>query len=192
MSTRCQIEFKHVYNYFKRKRPIIERRTVYRHSDGYPEDECGVINTLKQFLKWNGGRNSDIEYQTANFIYWSKRKFEELYFNKDWTGTIKKKADKNLKWSDVGSTNVSTLHTGFGVCENDGFHGDIEYFYEVVREVTETKKGEYKTKTKILVYEIEQKDFSKPIKRENLKLIKTVEIKPQEEKQGNVISQPSI
>ena len=189
MSTRCQIEFKHVSNYLKKKKSLIERRTVYRHSDGYPD---GVIPDLKKFLKWNGGRNSDIEYQTANFIYWSKRWHEELYFNKDWGGTIKKIADKNLKWSDNNPTNVSTLHTGFGICENDGFHGDIEYFYEVVREVTELEKHKWKTETKILVYEIIQKDYSKPIKRENLKLIKTVKIKPQEMEQGQVISQPSI
>lgn len=176
MSTRCQIEFKHINEYFGKKKPRINRRTIYRHNDGYPE---GVIPDLKEFLLWNGGKNSDIEYQTANFIYWSKRWYEENYFrpkgNNESGGIYAD--DKREKWSNVGSTNVSILHTGFGVCENEEFHGDIEYFYQVVRETIEKKKGEFKTKTYILVYKIEQKDYSKPVTRKNLKKIKTIQIK---------------
>ena len=83
----------------------------------------------------------------------------------------------NAKWSDVGSTNCSVLHTGFGVCENDGFHGDIEYFYEVVCEVIQDKIFSKTGKIYINVYEINHNDYSKPITRENLKLIKTVQVK---------------
>ncbi|GAH79568.1 unnamed protein product, partial [marine sediment metagenome] len=57
MSTRCQIEFMHISTREEKEGPKkgttvkdIERRTVYRHSDGYPE---GVIPDLEKFLEWN-------------------------------------------------------------------------------------------------------------------------------------------
>jgi hypothetical protein len=59
MSTRCQIEF--------RRGDV--RRVVYRHWDGYPS---AVIPQLLEFLAWST-RGGDIEYESANFIYWSKR-----------------------------------------------------------------------------------------------------------------------
>ncbi|MBA7579574.1 hypothetical protein ES708_21445 [subsurface metagenome] len=37
---------------------------LYRHSNGYPDS---VVPDLKEFLRWNGGRNSDIEYAAAAF-----------------------------------------------------------------------------------------------------------------------------
>jgi hypothetical protein len=58
MSTRCQIEF----------RSGSVRRTVYRHWDGYPS---AVIPDLLAFLAWS--RRRGVEYETANFLYWSKR-----------------------------------------------------------------------------------------------------------------------
>jgi hypothetical protein len=63
MSTRCQIEF----------RCGDERRTVYRHWDGYPS---AVIKDLLAFLAWSV-RGSDIEYVSANFLYWSKRNLDD-------------------------------------------------------------------------------------------------------------------
>jgi hypothetical protein len=84
MSTRCQIEF----------RAGDERRTVYRHWDGYPS---AVIPDLLDFLAWSV-RGSDVEYVSANFLYWSKR------------GTGKQE------------------QVGFGICANDDLHGDVEYF----------------------------------------------------------------
>ena len=181
MSTRCQIEFKHIIKYFKRKRAIIERRTIYRHSNGYPEDHCGVIADLKRFLLWNKGRNTDIEYQTANFIYWSKRWHEERYFNKDFSRIDKPiKDNPKLKWYDNQPSNCSDLHIGFGVCENDGFHGDIAYFYEVIVNVEEITEGNYTQETTILCYEINRESWDKPIKRDNLKLIKTIKLKEKE------------
>jgi hypothetical protein len=59
MSTRCQIAF-HTGE---------ERRTVYRHWDGYPS---AVLADLQEFLQWSV-RGADVEYVTANFLYWSKR-----------------------------------------------------------------------------------------------------------------------
>lgn len=62
MSTRCQIEF----------RNNGMRRTVYRHSDGYPSS---VIPDLLAFLQWS--TRDDVEYEAANFLYWSKRNLDE-------------------------------------------------------------------------------------------------------------------
>lgn len=87
MSTRCQIEF----------RSGNVRRTVYRHWDGYPST---VIPDLLAFLAWSE-RRGDVEYEAANFLYWSKR--------------------------EVGASE----QLGFGVCANDELHGDIEYYYVV-------------------------------------------------------------
>lgn len=88
MSTRCQIEFSNG----------VTRRTVYRHSDGYPSS---VIPDLLAFLQWST-RSGDIEYEAANFLYWSKR--------------------------ELGPTSEQL---GFGVCANDELHGDTEYYYVV-------------------------------------------------------------
>jgi hypothetical protein len=131
MSTRAQIEFVVKWNN-KDNKPERECRTIYRHSDGYPE---GVIPDLKKFLKWNAGRNTDVEYAAANFIYWSKRGYEEKYFKPGETFY-----ETKSKWSDVGPTNCSQLHTGFGVCNNKELHGDIAYFYRVIASLEDKDK----------------------------------------------------
>ena len=154
MSTRCQIEFKQISKYINRKKPIIERRTIYRHSDGYPDK---VIPDLKDFFRWDNG--FDIEYTPANFIYWNKRRCIELLQEGEDDKTKKETEDR---WSKLG----------FGICENEEFHGDIVYFYEVVNEVTEAIKNKFKTILKVLVYKVEQSDYHKPVKRSDLKLIK--------------------
>jgi len=71
---------------------------VYRHWDGYPS---AVLPDLLAFLQWST-RGGDIEYETANFLYWSKQ--------------------------GLGDRSVQL---GFGVCANDELHGDVEYFYVV-------------------------------------------------------------
>lgn len=88
MSTRCQIEF-------RRGR---QRRTVYRHWDGYPG---AVIPDLLAFLAWST-RSGDVEYETANFLYWSKRGMDE-----------------------------GSVQLGFGVCAPGEVHGDVAYYYVV-------------------------------------------------------------
>jgi hypothetical protein len=56
---------------------------------------------LLTFLAWST-RSGDVEYESANFLYWSKREMEER-----------------------------NVQLGFGICANDELHGDIEYFYVV-------------------------------------------------------------
>jgi hypothetical protein len=168
MSTRSQICFQVRWKNEKGKEHK-ERRTVYRHSDGYPE---GVLPDLREFLRWNRGRNTDVEYMAANFIYWSKRMQEELYWKPK--GTVGKEewaTDKERsKWSDCGSTGCSTLHTGFGVCNNDEFHGDIEYYY-----IVDVLMKDQKTKITINAYDT----WSKTMK--DIKPIETVDVELDEE-----------
>lgn len=148
MSTRCQIR--------------IKRRTVYQHSDGYPD---AVIPDLKEFLKWNDGRNTDVEYCTANFIYWSKRKFADM--SNKWAAERGKKIPA---WDSIQSTNISYQYIGYGICENDEFHGDIEYFYSVVIDMTGAIGTEDKPTITINCYDrgVKLKDRAnvEPIKKE--------------------------
>jgi len=167
MSTRCQIEFKKAYS-FKQKNGKIKKDEesvlLYRHSDGYPDS---VIPDLKEFLKWNGGRTTDIEFTAANFIYWSKRYYEEFYYHQPFGGGIDEKGRK-AKWSDPQGFN-STLLLGFGICEKDDFHADIEYFYEVIVEV---EQGTLEKNTTIKVYEIDHEE--EIVERKNFRLIDTI------------------
>ena len=136
---------------------VVRRRTVYRHSDGYPES---VLPDLKEFLKWNEGRNFDLEYQAANFIYWSKKEME-------------KQIEEDLKIAG-GTSNVPEMKrrmilTGHGICNNDEFHSDIVYYYEVISD-SETKEITVKS------YSV---DYPVPEKKEDIKLISSGKVKIQ-------------
>ena len=162
MSTRCQIEFMNISNREEKEGPekgklvkVVRRRTVYRHSDGYPES---VIPDLKEFLKWNEGRNFDLEYQVANFIYWSKKKME-------------KQIERDLEMVG-GTSNVPEMKrrmilTGHGICNNDEFHPDIFYYYEVISD----------SESKEITIKCYQPDHPVPKKKEDFKLISTEKVK---------------
>jgi len=147
MSTRCQIEF--VSGDGKE-----DRNLTYRHSDGYPD---GVIPDLKKFKKWLHSKplsriDSDKEYIAANWIYWCKMKIKEDFeqMNKK-LGTGKKDGEG---WEKLG----------YGICPLECFHGDIEYFYTI--DVRKAKTWD------IVVYEIRQEDWRKPITRKDFVEIK--------------------
>ena len=170
MSTRCQIEFKTVYKVKQKNGKMKEQEEsilLYRHLDGYPE---GVVPDLKEFLKWNGGRNSDLEFMTANFIYWSKRHFEENYYHEKYGGGLDDKG-KPKKWSDPQDFN-SMLLLGFGICEKDCFHGDIEYFYEVIVRL-DSGVIDREEKGGGIIIKVYKTDYEKEYKRENFELIAT-------------------
>ena len=166
MSTRCQIEFSSIYKNEKKEKRT-ESILVYRHSDGYPE---GVIPDIKKFLKWNGGRINDIEYTAANFIYWSKRNFEEKYYYEEWGG------GKNKKWSDAQDFN-SILLIGFGICEKENFHGDIEYFYNVITDINIKNGILGDAKTIIKCYEVPFKEGDEKLTKKDFKVVETIKIK---------------
>ena len=162
MSTRCQIEFMNISNREEKEGPekgkivkVIRRRTVYRHSDGYPES---VIPDLSEFLKWNEGRNFDLEYQAANFIYWSKKKIE-------------KQIERDLEivggTSNVPEMKRRMILTGHGICNNDEFHPDIFYYYEVISD----------SESKEITIKCYQPDHPVPKKKEDFKLVSTEKVK---------------
>jgi len=162
MSTRCQIEFMNISTKEEEEGPekgklvkVIRRRTIYRHGDGYPES---VIPDLKEFLAWNRGRNFDLEYQAANFIYWSKKKMEKQI-----------ERDLDVAW---GTTKVPEMKrrmilTGYGICNNDEFHSDIAYYYEVISD-SESKGITIKS------YSV---DYPVPEKKEDFKLINSGKVR---------------
>ena len=162
MSTRCQIEFVNISTREEKEGPekgklvkVIKRRTVYRHSDGHPES---VIPDLNEFLKWNEGRNFDLEYQAANFIYWSKKKMEKQI-----------ERDLDVAW---GTTKVPEMKrrmilTGYGICNNDEFHPDISYYYEVISD----------SETKEITIKSYQPDYPVPERKEDFKLISSGKVR---------------
>lgn len=171
MSTRTQIDFINKARYRDNKTNKLvsyaETRRVYRHSDGYPE---GVIPDLKEFLAWNKGRNTDIEYQTANFIFWNKlHQLSQLSEGERGEISINELLKK--------TSSNDTKYIGFGICE-DSFHADIEYFYEVITEYIEeaTAFEDKGIKTTIKAYEVSRKNWNEEITKENLKLISTEEV----------------
>ena len=101
MSTRCQIRFQD-------KNTIAQ---IYRHSDGYPDGEGGVISDLIEYAKAvEDNRMDDPSYAAANFIHWNKLQHE--------------KGDP--KYSPKFSS------TGYGVEDPaKGIHGDESYLYVV-------------------------------------------------------------
>lgn len=142
MSTRCQIAFIVGSGGARRE------RWVYRHSDGYPGDwtlsEWGVLSDLKEFIAWNAGRMSDVEYCAANFLFWSK--YQTCgYACAAPSGT----------WDDVPQHLL-----GFGVCQPGEFHGDIAYFYEVMSD---------ETGTRVIAYAVERTSWEAPVTRASLR-----------------------
>ena len=105
---------------------------VYRHSDGYPS---GVIPDLIEFLRWNRGRNSDLEYTIANYFYFFKRATEEYAMKR--TKLVKgeykdvKRKGSPLDIKDKHDLGLQFVQAGHGLCVDNTIHGDIEYFYKV-------------------------------------------------------------
>ena len=113
MSTRCQIKF------------ISEGKEVliYRHSDGYPEGDFGVVNSISKFLKWDS-RGDDIEYIPANFIFFEKVNMA-LHFNEN----REVRGENPITLNNLLEEDYMQL--GYGVCQPNDYHGDIEFLYTV-------------------------------------------------------------
>ena len=161
MSTRCQIEFMNISNREEKEGPekgklvkVVRRRTVYRHSDGYPES---VIPDLKEFLNWNRGRNFDLECQAANFIYWSKKRQKE-------------QLERDIvlaNYADFPKTGRQMFLSGYGICNNDEFHGDIAFYYEVISD----------TGDRGIIIKCYKLGFPIPKRKEDFRLISTEKAK---------------
>lgn len=157
MSTRCQIEFREeVMN--GAQLTSLERRTIYQHSDGYPDGEHGVISNLRRFFAWERQeRGFDIEYTPANYIYWSKCQDVSL---------LAQRADS----PHAAAVAESTVRLGYGVCENDEFHQDIEFFYEVAL-VRQPSAGRLEIRPYRVIH-----PFGQAVERERMKRLKPVEL----------------
>ena len=122
MSTRCQI--------------LVEGADVvlYRHSDGYPDGEHGVLKSLKaivkNFIKWRG---FDECYLPAHIIS------EMIVAHKKWADKCirrEKKKDPNYNTNSY----ESSKYLGYGIegyaDEAAYLHGDIEFLYVVKKNGT--------------------------------------------------------
>jgi hypothetical protein len=100
MSTRCQIGF-----YETAEQPLSQPTAlIYRHSDGYPETEDGVLAAL---LPWACAFHherglDDAEYAAARGLV-----------------------------ALIRAAGALDSCLGYGICGNAHLHGDIEYYYRV-------------------------------------------------------------
>ena len=106
MSTRCMIEVE--------GNPV----KLYRHSDGYPNSECGVLATLvphvKQFLTVCGW---DVEYLIARLAQWQMNESDQSLA--EWRNNNPSPFNQ-AKGPECLSFGLSTE-----------YHGDLEYVYIV-------------------------------------------------------------
>lgn len=94
MSTRCVINFCHG------KRVVAK---IYRHHDGYPDTDGGVLADLTKFVttveaQTNDTRFSDPSYLAAKFVVWQADQNSRVYDSK--TGAYK--PGKQLEFLGVG------------------------------------------------------------------------------------------
>ncbi len=154
MSTRCQIGF---YTEKPTKKTIKEPEAlIYRHSDGYPDTENGVLECILPFLKWwkTARGISDTEYISARLLQYMANKYDQQ--------TIEIEKEFKTEKSEVNLT--GTL--GHGISKH--FHYDIEYYYAIYPDMLEV----YDVKHKCLDKKNHKYDWDNPI----FKLIKTIEI----------------
>jgi hypothetical protein len=168
MSTRCQVEF--IYKWKDENgKTRSEKRTIYRHSDGYPGS---MVPDLLTFIRWNQGRMDDVEYTAANWVFWNKRRDEDCFLNDKRRKKFEERTH-NIRWDDpivAGDTN-HLLKIGIGVDQNNQYHGDIEYLYKVIVQNVQTG-GHYNT-TRILVesYAVDRGDWTTPVTSKSFKKI---------------------
>ena len=136
MGTRCQIDFINKYQVkasrdSNRMVTRHDRTRVYHHWDG---DPANIISQLKKFIKWCDGDVGDVEYITANFIFWCK--LDYIHDHNSRTTDPTKIIDLPgalLHRKEVDPT--GNLLNSFGVCDVDDLHGDLSYFYEFTSEL---------------------------------------------------------
>jgi hypothetical protein len=119
MSTRCQIGF------YESKEKSLEdfEALIYRHSDGYPDTEHGVVKAIAPFLKWWKSQRGidDLEYLSARLLQWLCNNYDGKGYG-------------HFKEGDNEYTGIY----GHGICKD--FHGDIEYFYKIYPNAIEVYK----------------------------------------------------
>lgn len=118
MSTRCVINFEDSYGKAK----------IYRHSDGYPESDVGVLADLEKFFtavekQTKDTRFNDPNYLAAKFVVWQANenaKIDAQTFGRNpKTGEYERKQGRAKKLAFLG----------VGIIDRNP--GDIEYEYTV-------------------------------------------------------------
>ena len=111
MSTRSIIIFRNKYH----------KTHTYVHFDGYPSNR---LVELQEFLKWNGPRNDDLPYATANFVLWYK--LQSIKSDND-----NSYGEKNHTLDDMLRIRETDedIHRGIGIV--DGKFDDYRYKYVV-------------------------------------------------------------
>lgn len=119
MSTRSQILF----------RQGKDKVMIYRHSDGYPSS---ALSELVEFFQWNQGRNTDLSYTVANYIYYMK-KDQEQYCDYFETGKMTNDNNYTRNWKDSKYAKDGNLSTklGYGIVDSSTIGSWTEYFYDV-------------------------------------------------------------
>jgi len=117
MSTRCQIGFYEQENNNLLKPDAL----LYRHSDGYPDTNYGVLTDLVPFLNLFHQRRglNDTEYAAA----WTMHHLIELHVSR--SKELREKMSSGKEYFPEDGKDC----IGYGVCKN--FHGDIDFFYAV-------------------------------------------------------------
>ena len=112
MSTRCQIAF---YDDEDEKDLSKFNALIYRHSDGYPEGENGVLHDILPFLKWFKKERGleDMEYTSARLLQWLCNVYD------------KETKDYEEEKGEAGYTGI----LGHGISKD--FHWDIAYLYAI-------------------------------------------------------------
>jgi hypothetical protein len=89
---------------------------TYKHHDGYPD---AVIPLLREFWQWYP-RTTRLEYLTATWFYYCKRRTEER---------LGDRYDAPMKTGELAHNHPIAL--SYGICADNEIHGDVEHLYEV-------------------------------------------------------------
>lgn len=125
MSTRSQVLFVEKNEYMENGKKVewTTEAQIYRHSDGYP---TAVLPDLKEFFDWNYGRNCDVSYLAANWIFYEKRKMEEHY------DMVKDAYHKKHDYRGAKDNPNDIIKIGYGIEKADHrIHGDENWIYRI-------------------------------------------------------------
>lgn len=115
MGTRCTIQF----------RQDGKSITIYQSMDGNPEF---TIPYLQKFLKWNGTRCEDVEYTSANFVFYAK--FLAMVDHiKYWKKEEPSEPQSLEEYFESAKDGMGATHTGYGIVDNQ--RQNEQYFYVV-------------------------------------------------------------
>ena len=128
MSTRCQIMF-----HWGEDETAVSA-LLYRHSDGYPDTEHGVLADLDKFFddldkNLADKRYSDPCYLAAKLLVWFVAEYQNRYFDmyKEMASMSKTGDDYAEKKLEEFGHPCDFLGHGIDMC----LHGDIEYLYHI-------------------------------------------------------------